>query len=60
MTGSVLWLFHTVAQVGVQFVIVVFPDHSNLPVLSLALTISESQALFFVSSCVVSLRLCIA
>ena len=29
-TINVLWLFLTVPLVGLQYVIVVFPDHSNL------------------------------
>ena len=30
VTVNVLWLFHTVAWVGLQCVIVVFPDHTHL------------------------------
>ena len=31
VTVNVLWLFLTVPWVGLQFVIVVFPDHTHLP-----------------------------
>ena len=31
MTFSVLWLFPTVLWVGLQYVIVVFPDYAHLP-----------------------------
>ena len=31
MTVSVLWIFLTVPWVGLQFVIVVFPDHTHCP-----------------------------
>ena len=30
VTINVLWLFHMVPWVGLQFVIVVFPDHTHL------------------------------
>ena len=30
VTVKILWLFLTVPWVGLQFVIVVFPDHTNL------------------------------
>ena len=31
VTINVLWLFFTVPLVGLQYVIVVFPDHTHLP-----------------------------
>ena len=31
VTINVLWLFLTVLWVGLQYVIVVFPDHTHLP-----------------------------
>ena len=30
VTINILWLFLTVARVGLQYVIVVFPDHTHL------------------------------
>ena len=30
VTITILWLFHTVAWVGLQYVTVVFPDHTHL------------------------------
>ena len=33
VTINVMWLFLTVPWVGLQFVIVIFPDHTHLPFL---------------------------
>ena len=34
VTVSVLWIFLTVPLVGLQYVVVVFPDHTRLPLTS--------------------------
>ena len=50
ITINVLWLFLTVPWVGLQYVIVVFPDHTNFFTVSWFTTFSAIHQITFLSS----------